>query len=149
MKTIKQLMSSPVVMATVETTVGKLRELMNQHDVGAVPITDEGAGANAEIMGIVTDTDLRNVKDSTLPVMSVMSTKLCYINNDDSTATAANLMLKNGIHHLLVKDQEKVVGILSSVDLLKLVASKPFSFQPHLFFVSHICFLYSAVMMLG
>ncbi|HOY16780.1 MAG TPA: CBS domain-containing protein [Haliscomenobacter sp.] len=135
MKTIKQLMSSPVVMATVETTVGKLRELMNQHDVGAVPITDEGAGANAEIMGIVTDTDLRNVKDSTLPVMSVMSTKLCYINNDDSTATAANLMLKNGIHHLLVKDQEKVVGILSSVDLLKLVASKPFSFQPHLFFV--------------
>lgn len=135
MKTIKQLMSSPVVMATVETTVGKLRELMNQHDVGAVPITDEGAGANAEIMGIVTDTDLRNVKDLTLPVMSVMSTKLCYINNDDSTATAANLMLKNGIHHLLVKDQEKVVGILSSVDLLKLVASKPFSFQPHLFFV--------------
>ena len=133
MKTIKQLMSSPVVMATVETTVGKLRELMSQHDVGAVPITDEGA--DAEIMGIVTDTDLRNVKDSTLPVMSVMSTKLYYINNDDSTAAAANLMLKNGIHHLLVKDQEEVVGILSSVDLLKLVASKPFSFQPHLFFV--------------
>ncbi|AEE50828.1 cyclic nucleotide-binding/CBS domain-containing protein [Haliscomenobacter hydrossis] len=133
MKTIKQLMSSPVVMATVETTVGKLRELMSKYDVGAVPITDEGA--DAEIMGIVTDTDLRNVKDSTLPVMSVMSTKLCYVNNDDSTATAANLMLKNGIHHLLVKDQEKIVGILSSVDLLELVASKPFSFQPHLFFV--------------
>ena len=133
MKTIKQLMSSPVVMATVETTVGKLREMMSKYDVGAVPITDEGT--DAEIMGIVTDTDLRNVKDSTLPVMSVMSTKLCYVNNDDSTATAANLMLKNGIHHLLVKDQEEVVGILSSVDLLKLVASKPFSFQPHLFFV--------------
>ena len=122
MKTIKQLMSSPVVMATVETTVGKLREMMSKYDVGAVPITDEGT--DAEIMGIVTDTDLRNVKDSTLPVMSVMSTKLCYVNNDDSTATAANLMLKNGIHHLLVKDQEEVVGILSSVDLLKLVRSE-------------------------
>jgi len=133
MKTIKQLMSSPVVMATVETTVEKIRTLMNTHDVGAVLITDEGD--EAEILGIVTDTDLRNVKDASLPVMSVMSTKLYFINNTDSTATAANLMLKNGIHHLLVKDEEQVVGILSAVDLLKLVASKPVTFQPHLFFV--------------
>jgi CBS domain-containing protein len=133
MKTIKQLMSSPVVMATVETTVQDLRKLMSKHDIGAVPITDEGP--DAEIMGIVTDSDLRNVKDSTLPVMSVMSTKLCYINSNDSTATAANLMLKNGIHHLLVREYDEVVGILSSADLLKLVASKPITFQPQLFFV--------------
>jgi signal-transduction protein with cAMP-binding, CBS, and nucleotidyltransferase domain len=64
-----------------------------------------------------------------------MSTKLCYINKNDSTATAANLMLKNGIHHLLVREHNEVVGILSSVDLLKLVASKPITFQPQLFFV--------------
>lgn len=133
MKTIKQLMSSPVVMARVETTIRDLRKLMSQHDIGAVPITDEGP--DADILGIVTDSDLRNVKDSSLPVMSVMSTKLCYINNDDSTAAAANMMLKNGIHHLLVKDHNEVVGILSSADLLKLVASKPIAFQPHLFFV--------------
>lgn len=133
MKTIKQLMSSPVVMATVETTVQDLRKLMSKHDIGAVPITDEGP--DAEIMGIVTDSDLRNVKDSTLPVMNVMSTKLCYVNKNDSTATAANLMLKNGIHHLLVREYDEVVGILSSADLLKLVASKPITFQPQLFFV--------------
>ena len=133
MKTIKQLMSSPVVMATVETTVQDLRKLMSQHDIGAVPITDEGP--DAEIMGIVTDSDLRNVKDSTLPVMSVMSTKLCYVNKDESAATAANLMLKNGIHHLLVREYDEVVGILSSADLLKMVASKPITFQPQLFFV--------------
>lgn len=133
MKTIKQLMSSPVVMATVETTVQDLRKLMSKHDIGAVPITDEGS--DAEILGIVTDSDLRNVKDSTLPVMSVMSTKLCYINSNDSTAAAANMMLKNGIHHLLVKEYDELVGILSSADLLKLVASKPITFQPQLFFV--------------
>jgi len=133
MKTIKQLMSTPVVMATVETTVEKLRILMNTHDVGAVPITD--VGNDAEIIGIVTDTDLRNVKDASLPVMSVMSTKLCYVNTDDSGATAANLMLKNGIHHLLVTEDGRLAGILSAVDLLKLVASKPVTFQPHLFFV--------------
>jgi IMP dehydrogenase len=133
MKTIKQLMSSPVVMATVETTVESLRTLMNRHDIGAVPITDEGD--EKAIRGIVTDTDLRNVEDPSLPVTRVMNTNLCYVNNNDSTATAANLMLKNGIHHLLVKEQDRVVGILSAVDLLKLVASKPFTFQPHLFFV--------------
>jgi CBS domain-containing protein len=133
MKTIKQLMSSPVVMATVETTVEKLRILMNTHDVGAVPITD--VGNDAEIIGIVTDTDLRNVKDASLPVMSVMSTKLCYVSTDDSGATAANLMLKNGIHHLLVTEDGRLAGILSAVDLLKLLASKPVTFQPHLFFV--------------
>ena len=133
MKTIKQLMSSPVVVATVETTVEKLRILMNTHDVGAVPITD--VGNDAEIIGIVTDSDLRNVKDASLPVMSVMSTKLCYVNTDDSGATAANLMLKNGIHHLLVTEDGRLAGILSAVDLLKLLASKPVTFQPHLFFV--------------
>jgi CBS domain-containing protein len=133
MKTIKQLMSSPVVVATVETTVEKLRTLMNTHDVGAVPITD--AGDDAEIIGIVTDTDLRNVKDANLPAMAVMSTKLCFVNKDDSGATAANLMLKNGIHHLLVTEDGRLAGILSAVDLLKLVASKPVTFQPHLSFV--------------
>lgn len=133
MKTIKQLMSSPVVMATVETTVQDVRTLMNRYDIGAVPVRDEGP--DAKIIGIVTDTDLRNVDDASLPVVKVMSTKLCYVKNTDSTAAAASLMLTNGVHHLLVKDQDEVVGILSSVDLLKLVASKPVNFQPQLFFV--------------
>jgi signal-transduction protein with cAMP-binding, CBS, and nucleotidyltransferase domain len=75
------------------------------------------------------------VKDASLPVMSVMSTKLCYVNTDDSGSTAANLMLKNGIYHLLVTEDGRLAGILSAVDLLKLVASKPVTFQPQLFFV--------------
>jgi CBS domain-containing protein len=134
MKTIKQLMSSPVVMATGETTVKEVRELMSQHEIGALPITTT-TGNHAEIKGIVTAGDLRDVKDANLPIMDVMSTKLCYVNKEDSTAAAASLMLKNSTQHLLVKEQEEVIGILSSADLLKWVASRPVSHQPHLYFI--------------
>ncbi|AEE48821.1 cyclic nucleotide-binding/CBS domain-containing protein [Haliscomenobacter hydrossis] len=135
MKTIKQLMSSLVVVANAQSTFDNLMQLMTQYNISAIPITHEGA--KQAIIGIVTELDLRNWKDTNLTAMSLMSTRLCYINGDDSAANAANLMLKNRIHHLLVKDKkhDTLIGILSSVDLLKLVASQSFTAQPILFFV--------------
>ena len=39
-------------------------------------------------------------------------------------AVAAQLMRKHRIHHLVVTDEQKIVGVLSSYDLLQLVEEK-------------------------
>jgi predicted transcriptional regulator len=133
MKTIKQLMSNLVVLSNAQTTLKNLIKLMDQHSISAIPIANETE--KDAIIGIVTESDLRNVKDTRLNVTSLMNTRLYYINIDDSMPNAARIMLNNRVYHLLVKDNEKVVGILSFTDLLRLIASQSSNDKPILFFV--------------
>jgi CBS domain-containing protein len=49
-----------------------------------------------------------------------MNTPLVVIAPDDTLASAMALMDKRNVHHLLVMDRDRMAGILSSADLLKL-----------------------------
>lgn len=120
MQQVKDLMTKFVVTATVEQTVAELRRLITLHNIGALPILEKGE--KSTVAGIVTDSDLRNVKDPSLQAKAVMSSVLHFISPNASAAAAAKLMLQYSIHHLLVKDKEELVGIISSMDLLTMVA---------------------------
>ena len=133
MKTIKQLMSNLGVVVNAETTFETLIELMDQQNIGAILIANETE--KDTIIGIVTESDLRNVNDNCLTAKGLMSTQLYYINNDDSIPNAAKIMLNNEVNHLLVKDNNKVVGIISSTDLLRWIANHSSNDQYVLFFV--------------
>ena len=133
MKTIKQLMSNLGVVVNAETTFETLIELMDQQNISAILIANETE--KDTIIGIVTESDLRNVNDNCLNANGLMSTQLYYINIDDSIPNAAKIMLNNQVKHLLVKDNDKVVGILSSTDLLRWIANQSSNDQYVLFFV--------------
>ena len=133
MKTIKQLMSNLGVVVNAETTFETLIELMDQQNISAILIANETE--KDTIIGIVTESDLRNVNDNCLNANGLMSTQLYYINIDDSIPNAAKTMLNNEVKHLLVKDNDKVVGILSSTDLLRWIANQSSNDQYVLFFV--------------
>jgi CBS domain-containing protein len=121
MQGIKEFMSHTLVTASPNATAADVRELMNRYDIGAIPIaeTDE----LQRIIGIVTDSNLRNIEDGQTPVDRIMSRQLYFIDQNASTASAAALMLENGIHHLLVRKCEQWVGMISSFDLIKQIAT--------------------------
>lgn len=55
-----------------------------------------------------------------LPISKIMSTSLVIAAPDDALRETAAMMDTRRVHHLLVVDRGKLVGILSSADLLKL-----------------------------
>ncbi|MBK6947302.1 MAG: CBS domain-containing protein [Haliscomenobacter sp.] len=120
MKQVKEVMSKHLITASPGSTVSDLRMLMTRYNIGAIPIVLEGD--TPQTVGIVTDLDLRNIKDAALPASSIMTTVLHSVSPNASVAAAANVMLQYGIHHLLVKDRQDLVGMVSALDLLTVVA---------------------------
>jgi acetoin utilization protein AcuB len=61
---------------------------------------------------------LERMKD--LPASKVMTRPLLTVAPGDPLGSALTLMEKQGVHHLLVVEKNRLAGILSSADLLKL-----------------------------
>ncbi len=50
---------------------------------------------------------------------TLMSTELLYIDMDDTLETAEKIFDEHGIHHLLVTENKKLVGVITVADLYK------------------------------
>jgi CBS domain-containing protein len=119
---VEDLMVSPVVTVTRHQSVGHARELIAQHGIHSLPVV----GPEGEALGIVTTADLiETVADETL-LGNVMTREVICVARYADPELAARLMRKHHIHHLVVTHEKKVVGILSSFDLLRLVEDRRF-----------------------
>ena len=114
---IADIMARRVVVAERHHTVAHVRDLLERHRIHAVPIV--GPDGTAE--WIVTSADLsRRLKDET-PVRRVMSNPVTTVPAYNDVSVAARVMRKRRIHHVVVTHEKRVVGIISSYDLLRLV----------------------------
>lgn len=118
---VKDIMSSPVVTAESGVNIAFIRELMERKGVSAIPIV-EVEGEDIDVKGIVTVTDLRGVADENAPAEEIMTKNIQVIPKRTSAQAAAAAMLRNEVHHLLVVDRGRVVGMISSLDFTKMVA---------------------------
>ena len=115
---VAHVMSSKVVFAALDHTVDHVRELMASKRIHALPVAD----MNSNVLGIVTSADVARRIDGGREVRDVMSDILQVVHATDTVSKAAKLMRQHRIHHLVVIDGAKVVGIVSSFDLLEIVA---------------------------
>lgn len=121
---IRNLMKSPLVTTTKNATIDYVRELMERKHIQAVPIVKDIN--NLEIEGIITSSDLRGIGDGSAIVENYMSNDVYRVKVETDPEIAARIMLEEGIHHLLVEEDNQVVGMLSSLDFVRLVAEKNF-----------------------
>ena len=120
---ISDLMAGKVFTVAPNDCVADVRKLMDQHGIHAVPVLD----GDEEIFGIVSTADLVKVVDGSTAVARVATRKVYSIPQYNDISAAARLMRKHRIHHVLVTHEKKLVGILSSFDLLQLVENHRFS----------------------
>lgn len=114
---IEDLMISSVITTHAHQTVGHVKDIMRRNKVNSLPIVN----SENELEGIVTNKDfLHDVSDDT-KIHHVMSKKVYTIPKYSDTHIAARIMRNHHIHHLVVTNEKKIVGVLSSFDLLKLV----------------------------
>ena len=114
---IDEIMEPRVMTATRHQTVGHVRKVMAEHQVSALPVVN----TEREPIGIVTAVDLLDQHPEGAPISGFMSEPVFTVPRYDGPHIAARIMRKNHIHHVVVTESKKVVGILSSFDLLRLV----------------------------
>jgi CBS domain-containing protein len=115
-RAVKSLINVAPVFIAADASVGDAAQQMQRARIGSVLIATDPPG-------IVTDRDLRgrvlaaNLGPET-PVTRVMTRPLKTIDSDMLGFNALRLMVDENIHHLPVVEGGKIVGVISSTDLL-------------------------------
>jgi CBS domain-containing protein len=131
-------MTKEVVFANLTETLQSAAAKMTERDIGSIVIIQEG-----KPIGIVTERDfVRRVaalgKDSrTMTVTDIMSTPLVTVGPECDINTAAKIMTDNNIKRLPVIEGERLVGIITSFDIAKVMAeeAQPLLQTPRLWFL--------------
>lgn len=122
-------MTRPVISLRPHTTVGKAAELLVTHGFGAAPVRS----AEGEVLGIATEADL--MRDQVAPgaaasqgaertVAAVMTPAPLCVSPDEEISEVALQMLRTGDRSVLVMDRGRLVGIVTSRDVLRAVACR-------------------------
>lgn len=116
---VAEIMSSPSIIVSGSCTVQEAARRMREHAIGALPVLEGG-----QPTGIVTSHDLalEVISRGRLPhevyAREVMTPSPAMCRPDDSVETAAALMIRRGVRHLIVVDAGGLVaGMLSVEDL--------------------------------
>jgi signal-transduction protein with cAMP-binding, CBS, and nucleotidyltransferase domain len=120
---LRVLMQTTMETIASERTVLEATQTMAEKRIGSLLVLEAG-----DMVGIVTETDvLRKVIATGLPASStnvgaVMNAPLIQIDINDTAREASRLMAAKRIRHLAVTEDNKVVGLLSVRDLVKVVS---------------------------
>jgi CBS domain-containing protein len=120
---VGDLMTRSVITVTRHQTVGHVQDLMSKHGIHAIPVVN----ADGAPVGVVTTTTLIDGPAAETLLGKVMNREVYSIPEYSGLHLAARMMRNHGIHHLLVTHEKKVVGILSTFDLLKLIEDRRFT----------------------
>jgi CBS domain-containing protein len=115
---VDDVMSSHVIVAEPHHTVDHVRGLLEHNKIHAVPVVN----SEHEPVGVVSSKDLaeRDLKGGS-HISAVMSENVLAVPRYEDVRIAARVMRNHRVSHLVVTHEKKVVGMLSSFDLLKLV----------------------------
>ncbi len=121
---VKDIMTKAIISVDPTTTVFQVAKMMEQGGIGAIVVKKNNLPS-----GIITDRDFA-IKIATqkhsleTPVDKVASYPLQTIKSDESILVAADMMSIKKIRKLAVVDNGKVVGIITSTDLVNQLAAK-------------------------
>ena len=119
---VKQIMGKSVISVDSSLTATDAAKMMEDTGVGAIVVLEKNMP-----VGIVTDRDFA-IKIAAhsypidTPVRRIMSTPLISIDPDSDLWIASDLMSTRNVRKFPVIDNDKVVGMITSSDLVKHIA---------------------------
>lgn len=123
---IHEIMSKNVVKVNYEISALEISKTMIKRRISSVVIIDN----NDKIIGIVTEKDLikeicaKNLLANTLSAAKVMSSPLITISKNSTINDATKLMVEKKIKHLAILENNDIIGILTTYDLINLLRDK-------------------------
>lgn len=117
---ITQIMSRRLVTARPELPAERLVELLRDRHVGCVPVVND----NGRPIGIVTKLDIVEcLHDGRPTAREIMMPLAMTLDEHTTVAQAAATMSTEGIHHVLVvNEDERLIGVVSALDIARWLA---------------------------
>jgi signal-transduction protein with cAMP-binding, CBS, and nucleotidyltransferase domain len=123
---IHEIMSKNVIKVNYEISAFEISKIMVKRRISSVVIIDN----NDKIIGIVTEKDLikevcaKNLLATALTASKVMSSPLITISKNSTINDATKLMVEKKIKHLAIHDNNDIIGILTTYDLINVLRNK-------------------------
>ena len=146
---VRNIMSSPVITVTPETSIQAVAQLMRDRHISGVPVVDNGG----RLIGIVTEVDLiaqhapaqepsyisllwatiplrlddyTRYKDQVRHILAVNAEQLMTedpttVSPEDTLEQVAGLMIQPGHSSLPVLENDQLVGIITRTDLVRVI----------------------------
>ncbi|CAM3017532.1 cyclic nucleotide-binding protein [Pseudoalteromonas atlantica] len=128
---VKSLIHRDVVTLSTQTTIQDVAKVMTEEAVSSVlvtdldrPISDDPEEDDGQIVGIITDRDIRTkvvAEGLGLDVTAdkIMSTNLVLLDSNAYVFEAVLAMLRDNLHHLPVVQKRRPIGVISLSDILR------------------------------
>jgi CBS domain-containing protein len=125
---ISKIMSTDIVTMNQNQTLGDLNQLIEDKHIRHVPIV-----FGDHVVGMLSTTDLEKISFintfdgdglttslyGSLTIKQVMTKEVTLVQKNDTIYDVAVILSKNEFHALPVLDGQKIVGIVTTTDLLK------------------------------
>ena len=120
-KNVSEIMTVKIETIGLEDTAQAAARKMKEKNVSSLVVMD----GNDQAVGIVTERDLvtqvccREASSNEYIIRHIMSSPVATIDPDSTVETTASLMQQNKVKHLVVVDENKTAGIITSSNLIK------------------------------
>lgn len=132
--TAEHIMSYPVKSVFEDMTVEEVSKIMLRYGHTGMPVVKED-----KLIGIISRTDVDKAMIHKLghaPVKGFMSQEVKTVNHDTSITEINELLIKNNIGRLPVIKDEKVIGIVTRTDMLKILHGNNYPYWYRELFIS-------------
>ena len=117
---VEEIMNTPVVITNPTVKVKFLKDTLSRKNIHAVPVLEP----DGTIAGIISSSDLIACHDESLLVKEIMTSKVHISMRNNRVKDAAKTMAKHAIHHMVVMEEGKIIGMISSMDIVKVYAKE-------------------------
>ncbi|MFZ0405160.1 MAG: CBS domain-containing protein [Nitrososphaeraceae archaeon] len=119
-KSVKDIMTTRLQTIGISETAKDAAKKMVDKNVSSLVVIDD----DNQTVGIITERDItrgvciHDVASKDFKIHHLMSSPLATIDPNSSAETAANRMLQNKVRHLIVKDGDRPVGIITASNFI-------------------------------
>lgn len=125
---VKDIMQTTVTTVPHTSTVEQSETIMLNTHRPCVPVIDD----KGDCVGVLSHSDILRIRTAkmdvgTTLVQDIMSRRIVSVGLRSSVDHLMQLMLENGIHHILVIEEKKVQGIVSVIDIIQVDKARTFN----------------------
>ncbi len=122
---VSDIMSTNVSVVDADISVEEAEHTLNKLNFSCIPVVD----INGKCFGVITAKDILQLHGDNTNLKAQRTWEVCTplvhtLSPSSTVSEAINLMRKQNIHHVIVTEHEKVVGILSVFDVIVVLDSQ-------------------------
>jgi CBS domain-containing protein len=122
---VSSVMQRDVRSIDMDETVAQIEAFFAEYKLSWAPVV----GDDDDVLGVISESDLIRLRTLLPNMASMCAWQLCTyrpvsVQADTPVEAVAQLMIERHIHHVAIVEHGRVAGVVSSLDLLRMLASR-------------------------